>query len=121
MSLPLNASPELKQLMEADGALRSNPDDWDGPVRTIEQTLRNYKPDRVPGSAEWSPSSFAALGARACFTHGDLTRAKQLVALGLQVEPSAELFYLSRIFDRQPANGVTGVRAGAEHPENDRR
>jgi len=121
LNLPLNGSPELKQLMEADGALKSNPGSWEGPVRTIERTLRNYKPRRFPGSAEWSPSSFAALGARACFSHGDLTRAKELVALGLQVEPSAELYYLSRIFERQPASGETGVQAGAGLPGKGRR
>lgn len=100
-ALPAGASDELKRLTDAEVSLRANPEGWRASVTVIEAILRASKAAPPAGKRDWAPADYAAAAARACLDHGDVDRARTLVALGLQMDATAhELSYLARVADR---------------------
>jgi predicted membrane-bound spermidine synthase len=106
------ASEELRRLIGADVALRANPEDWQGPISVIEGILRAHQAAGAQ-KVDWSPPNFALLAAKTCVQHGNVDRAKALVALGLQNDPKGvELLYLRRVLDREPPLAQAAGAAG---------
>ncbi len=93
---------EWLQLLRAEALIQTTPDQWQQGVAAMETVLRAYQPQREGPAPLWTPGHFIALAARTCLAHGELETAKQLLALGLELEPyEQELGYLVRLLMRQ--------------------
>jgi hypothetical protein len=101
----------LKELLEAEHRVRSDPTRWQEGVDAIGKVLRDYKAGSDTQSPPWSPAYFAMLAARTSFSRGDWIRARELLTIGLKLDPRADdLLYLTRILEReQPASAALRV------------
>jgi predicted membrane-bound spermidine synthase len=95
----VGASDTMKTLLRAESRIASNSPQWADGVDCVEAALRDAKSETK--NNDWSPARFAALAGRSCLAHGELARANDLLSLGLKLEPTAELRYLSRILERE--------------------
>ncbi|MBI5772454.1 MAG: fused MFS/spermidine synthase [Verrucomicrobia bacterium] len=104
LKLPDSASETRKKLSAATRLLDTDPARWADAVTEIEAILRTAPALSGGKRLDWSPAQFAAAGVKACLAQNDHARAKNLLALGLQLAPNAmELQYLSRILERETA------------------
>ncbi len=103
---PVGASAELQRLFEAESLLR-NPIRWSEGVALIETVLRARQSKSGPAVLDWSPQAAAALAAKTALKQGAVQSAKNVLLLGMQLEPeAAELRYLARIVAREERPGT---------------
>lgn len=90
-----------RQLFEAEAALQSTPGQQTQAleqIRRVLETTQNYQSE----NAGWSAAYYASIAAKASLSRGDAQRAKEIVLLGLQLEPNSDVLqYLARILDRE--------------------
>jgi spermidine synthase len=97
-TIPEDATPDIRELMSAGAILASDHQDKASAVDRIAALIA-----RRTAKSDWSASHYAALAAKTSLALGDTASSRRLVAMGLQAEPSAELYYLQRILDREDA------------------
>lgn len=98
-TIPEGASETEGALMRAE-ALCFQEADWRKGVEAIENILSRG----FANGSEDRPSFFAAVAAKACYRHGEISRALALVERGMAIEPhDVQLHYMKRLLESRKA------------------
>jgi hypothetical protein len=100
--IPLEATKELRELLQAEEVLLRHAADWKEAVKKIQAILFSHRPAVESRPFSWSAPYFAAEATRACLANGEWEGAKELLALGFEFSANEpELEFLARILARE--------------------